>query len=133
MSTKNAKNMVAARESMKRTMEGVIETSRAACDKFAAEFSRDPGYAFTWCGEAMLAAARIKVYSQALHVLGRAESFEAFAKFVSERLICAASQGVMRSTSATANAMTDCELTAWADVQTLTNNRIETAKEWSTS
>lgn len=97
----------------------MAQRAQAQCDKFAAEFAKDPAYALSWGNSVFQEAARLKIAQMMVHAFTEREdgvilSVEAAREVCLERVMNKA-RWPAQSTSPTSNLMEQYEAAAYAE------------------
>jgi hypothetical protein len=97
----------------------MAERAQEQCDKFAAEFAKDPAYALSWGNSVFQEAARLKIAQMMVYAFteredGMSYSVEAAREVCLERVMNKA-RWPAQSTSPTSNLMEQYEAAAYAE------------------
>ncbi len=107
-----------------RHIDREIEQAKAQCATFAEEFGKNPCYAFSWGERAMIAAAKLDIYTRILYSLMRGEG-DSTVDVTPEAIVtlhkCCMREALRgaknpsRSTSQTSNLIDDAKTSAYAE------------------
>ena len=103
------------REHTIRRFKMVVECALLQLEKFSEDVIKEPQHAFEWSEKSFEAAAKLKVYQQAIYMLETGESLKNICETYYDNIINN-TMYVSRSTSVTSNLLKDYHVAQYAEM-----------------